>query len=156
MSEPIATSRSAATPVAATDERTPSEQKAATTSLGELLGEVTRDLSTLMRQEVALAKAELRESAQKSAVGAGMLAGAGVAGHFVILFLSLALWTALGFGTPIGLGWAGVIVAVLWAIIAAILYAIGRSRLKQVQGAPQTVETLKEIPDAVKRNEENR
>jgi hypothetical protein len=49
-----------------------------------------------------------------------------------------------------------VIVAVIWAVIAGILYAIGRSRLKTVQGAPQTVETVKEIPEALKRNEENR
>lgn len=146
MSEPILSEAEA--------NRTPSEQKAATSSLGELLGEVTGDLSKLMRQEVALAKAELKESAQQSAVGAGLLGGAGYAASMVILFLSLALWVALGM-TDIGLGWAGVIVAVLWAIIAAILYAVGRSKLKEVKGAPQTVETLKEIPDAVKRNEEN-
>jgi hypothetical protein len=47
-------------------------------------------------------------------------------------------------------------VAVIWAIIAAILYAVGRKRLKTVQGAPKTVETVKEIPDALKRNQENR
>ena len=49
---------------------TPSEVKAANTSLGDLLGEVTRDLSTLIRQEMALAKAELKESAGKAAKGA--------------------------------------------------------------------------------------
>ena len=49
---------------------TPSEAKAASTSLGDLLGEVSRDISTLMRQEVALAKAELKQSATKSAKGA--------------------------------------------------------------------------------------
>ncbi|MCU1436309.1 MAG: hypothetical protein JWR71_3034, partial [Pseudarthrobacter sp.] len=69
--------------------------KADNTSLGDLLGEVTRDLSTLMRQEVELAKAELKESGSKAGKGGGMLAGAGVAGHFVLLFLSIALWYAL-------------------------------------------------------------
>jgi hypothetical protein len=49
-----------------------------------------------------------------------------------------------------------VIVAVIWAVIAAILYAIGRSRLREIEGAPQTVETLKEIPETLRRNEENR
>ena len=44
----------------------------------------------------------------------------------------------------------------IWAIIAAILYAVGRKQLKEVQGAPQTVETLQEIPETFKRNEENR
>ncbi|MEV5040614.1 phage holin family protein [Microbacterium sp. LMI1x-1-1.1] len=133
---------------------TPSEQKAGTTSLGDLLGEVTRDLSTLMRQEVSLAKAELKESATTSAKGAGMLGGAGYAASMVVLFLSLALWAALA--TLVGWGWAGVIVAVLWAIVAAVLYVVGRKQLKNVQGAPQTVETLQEIPETFKRNEENR
>jgi len=134
--------------------QTPSEVKAANTSLGDLLGEVTRDLSTLIRQELALAKAELRESAGKAAKGAGTLGGAVYAAGMAVLFLSIALWWVLS--TMIGGGWAGVVVAVLWAVIALILYTVGRSELKQVEGAPQTVETLKEIPETLKRNEENR
>ena len=47
-------------------------------------------------------------------------------------------------------------VAVIWAIIALILFLVGRGQLKNVEGAPQTVETLKEIPETLKRNEENR
>ncbi len=115
---------------------------------------MTRDLSTLIRQELALAKAELRESAGKAAKGAGTLGGAVYAAGMAVLFLSIALWWVLS--TMIGGGWAGVVVAVLWAVIALILYAVGRSELKQVEGAPQTVETLKEIPETLKRNEENR
>ena len=133
---------------------TPSEVKAANTSLGDLLGEVTKDLSTLIRQEIALAKAELRDSASKAAKGVGMLGGAAYAAGMAILFLSIALWWALS--TLIGGGWAGVVVAVLWAVIALILYTVGRGELKKVEGAPQTVETLKEIPETLKRNEENR
>ena len=135
-------------------DQTPSELKAANTSLGDLLGEVTRDLSTLIRQELALAKAELKESAGKAAKGAGMLGGAAYGAGMAVLFLSIALWWALS--TLIGGGWAGVVVAVLWAVIALILYAVGRGELKQVEGAPQTVETLKEIPETLRRNEENR
>lgn len=133
---------------------TPSEQKAATTSLGELLSEVSRDISTLMRQEVALAKAELKESAAKSAKGAGLMGAAGYSALMAVFFLSMALWWALG--TLIGGGWSGVIVAVIWALIALVLFLVGRGQLQEVEGAPQTVETLKEIPDTLKRNEENR
>ncbi len=133
---------------------TPSEVKAANTSLGDLLGEVTRDLSILIRQEIALAKAELKESAGKAAKGAGTLGGAAYAAGMTVLFLSIALWWALG--TLVGNGWSGVIVAVLWAVIGLILYVIGRNQLKEIEGAPQTVETLKEIPETLKRNEENR
>jgi hypothetical protein len=128
--------------------------KADNASLGELLGDVTRDLSTLMRQEVELAKAELKQSATKAGKGGGMLAGAGVAGHFVLVFLSLALMFALGALMP--LGWAAVIVAVIWGIIAAILASIGRKELKQIQGMPQTSETLSEIPPTLKPGEVNR
>ena len=128
--------------------------KADNASLGELLGDVTRDLSTLMRQELELAKAEAKQSATKAGKGGGMLAGAGVAGHFVLLFLSLALMFALGALMP--LGWAAVIVAVIWGIIAAVLASIGRKELKQIKGIPQTSETLSEIPPTLKPGEVNR
>lgn len=129
-------------------------QKAENTSLGDLLGEVTRDLSTLMRQEVELAKAEAKQSATRAGKGGGMLAGAGVAGHFVLLFASLALMFALGAIMP--LGWAAVILAVIWGITAAVLASIGRKELKQVKGLPQTGETLSEIPPTLKPGEVNR
>lgn len=137
-------------------EPAPSEAhvKADNASLGELLGDVTRDLSTLMRQEVELAKAELKESGSKAGKGGGMLAGAGIAGHFVLLFLSIALWYALG--ELMGQGWSAVVVAVIWGIIAAILASIGRKELKQVKGMPQTSETLSEIPPTLKPGEVNR
>lgn len=128
--------------------------KADTASLGELLGDVTRDLSTLMRQEVELAKAEAKQSATRAGKGAGMLAGAGVGGHFVLLFLSLALMFALGALMP--LGWAALIVAVIWAITAAVLASIGRKELKEIKGLPQTSETLSEIPPTLKPGEVNR
>ncbi|MGY2746600.1 phage holin family protein [Pseudarthrobacter sp. O4] len=124
------------------------QAKAETTSLGDLLGDVTRDMSTLMRQEVELAKAELKQSATRAGKGSGMLAGAGVAGHFVLLFLSLALWWALG--TVTGLGWSAVVLAVIWGIIAAVLAAVGRKQLNAIKGMPRTAETLQEIPPTLK------
>jgi hypothetical protein len=133
---------------------TPSEQKAETTSLGDLLGEVTSDLSTLIRQEMELAKAELKQSASRAGRGAGMLGGAGYAALMAVFFLSVALWWALGDLT--GLGWSAVIVAVIWGVIALVLFMTGRKQLKSIEGAPRTVDTVKRIPDAVKRNEENR
>ena len=124
-------------------------------SIGGLVADISSDLSTLMRQEVALAKVEVQQSAKNAGKGAGMLAGAGVAGHFVLLFLSLALWMAL---TDLldGHGWAAVIVAVLWGIVAAVLAAIGRKELKKVEGVPRTTETAKRVPDALKGNEDPR
>ena len=137
-----------------TDLHTPSEQKAAETSLGDLLGEVTRDLSTLMRQELELAKAELRQSAARAGMGAGLLGGAGYAAIMAVLFLSIALWWGLGY--LVGNSWSGLIVAGIWALIGLVLYLMGRKELKTVKGAPRTVDSLKKIPDTLKRNEENR
>jgi hypothetical protein len=127
---------------------TAAHAKADSTSLGDLLGEVTRDMSTLMRQEVELAKVEAKQSATRAGKGTGMLAGAGVAGHFVLLFLSLALWWALG--NVMGLGWSAVVVAIIWGIVAAVLASMGRKELNAIKGMPQTAETLQEIPPTLK------
>ena len=121
-------------------------------SLGDRLSNVTRDLSTLMRQEVALAKAEVSESASRAGKGAGLLAGAAVAGFFVLMFLSISLWRALG--NEIGYGWSALIVAAIWAIIAAVLAAMGKKALDQVRGVPQTTDSLGKIPNALKGQEE--
>jgi hypothetical protein len=129
---------------------TAAHAKADSNSLGDLLGDVTRDLSTLMRQELELAKAEAKQSATKAGKGGGMLAGAGVAGHFVLLFLSIALWYALG--ELMGLGWSAVVVALIWGIIAAVLASIGKKELNAIKGMPQTVETVQEIPPTLKPN----
>ena len=122
-------------------------QKAAETSLGDLLGEVSRDLSTLMRQELELANAELAQSATRAGKGAGFLGGAGYAGLMAVLFLTIALWWGRGY--LVGNGWSAVIVAVLWAAIGGILYSRGRRELKAVRGVPQTAESLKKIPDTL-------
>ncbi|MGI5191794.1 phage holin family protein [Promicromonospora sp. CA-289599] len=121
-------------------------------SVGELVGEVSRDLSTLVRQEIELAKAEAKQSAQRAGKGAGMFGGAGVAGHMVLLFLSLALWWALG--TVTGLGWSGLVVAALWAVVAVVLTLRGKKELQAVEGMPRTADTVKKIPDALRGHEE--
>ncbi|RDV45877.1 phage holin family protein [Leifsonia sp. ku-ls] len=137
-----------------TDQPSPAEERAANSSLGELLGEVSRDLSTLIRQEMELAKAEIRQTATRAGKGAGLLGGAGYAGLMAVFFLSVALWWALGY--LVGNAWSAVIVAVIWAIVALVLYLVGRNQLKTVKGAPQTVETVKEIPPTLKPNGDNR
>ena len=124
-------------------------------SVGHLVGEVAKDLSTLMRQELALAKAEAQQSAKKAGMGAGLLGGAAWAAHFVLLFGSLALWWVLGALIGEGdrepaLGWAALIVMLLWAAVAGVLALRGKKELKKTKGLPQTAESLKKIPDALK------
>jgi hypothetical protein len=121
-------------------------------SVGEIFADISRDLSTLMRQEVELAKAELRESATRAGKGAGMFGGAGLAGYFVLLFLSIAVWW--GLGNHLGRGWSALIVALVWAVIAGILAMLGRREISQVKGMPQTAQTAHELPGALKGNED--
>jgi hypothetical protein len=125
--------------------------KAASSSLGQLLGEVTRDFSTLMRQEVELAKVELKESATRAGKGAGMFGGAGVAGHMALLFLSIAVWW--GLGELIGRGWSAVIIAVVYGVVALVLFMKGKKEMKSVKGLPRTAESVKKIPEALKPEE---
>ena len=120
-------------------------------SVGELFSDVAMDLSSLVRQEVELAKAELRQSATRAGKGAGMLAGAGVSGHMVLLFASVAAWW--GIGDTTGHGWSALIVAAIWLIVAVILGLVGRREISSVPGVPQTAQTVKKIPDAIKGNE---
>ena len=118
-------------------------------SVGQLLGQVAQDLSTLMRQEIELAKAEVKEEVTKTAKGAGMLGGAGFAGYMVVLFASIALWW--GLANLMDQGWAALVVTAIWAVIAAVLFAVGRARLKQVNPKPErTVATVKEVPETIK------
>jgi hypothetical protein len=147
------TGRATATPPAATPTTVAPPLSATGTavdnaSVGDLMANVSRDLSTLMRQEVELAKAEAKESATRAGKGAGMFAGAGIAGHFVLLFLSIALWWGIGDAT--GHGISALIVAAIWAVIAAILALVGRTEMKTVKGMPRTADSVKKIPPALK------
>jgi hypothetical protein len=121
------------------------------TSVGELIGEVTRDLSTLMRQELELAKVEVKAEAKKAGQGAGMFGAAGFAGYMVLLFLSIALWWALAH--LVGHSWSALIVAVIWGVIGAVAFVMGRKKFRQVNPKPErTVDTLSQVPSALKPN----
>ncbi|WP_410673764.1 phage holin family protein [Amycolatopsis sp. cmx-4-68] len=121
----------------------------ADSSVGELMSNVMKDLSTLVRQEVELAKAEVKAEAGKAAKGAGMFGGAGFAGYMILLFLSIALWQ--GLENVMDGGWAALIVAAVWAVVGAVLYATGRKEFRRVNPKPErTVETLQQVPDALK------
>ena len=130
------------------------EQKAASNSLGDLLGDLSRDISSLFRQEVDLAKAELTQSAKKAGKGAGFFGGAGATGYLALIFLSLTIMFALAVlfdhDVPAAYIWAALIVTIIWGIVAAVLAARGRKELETIQGAPQTVDSVKQIPQALK------
>ncbi len=110
--------------------------------LGELIGDITDDLSRLFRQEVELAKAEAVQEGKKVAAGGARLAGAGVAALLAGILVSFAVVYALA--EVMHIGWAALIVAVVWAIVAVVLQASGRRVLRTVEPLPETRETIKE------------
>ena len=112
-------------------------------SLGEIVGDISSDLTTLIRQEMDLAKTEMKEEVAKVGKGAGLLGGAGLAGWFLLLFVSLTLMYGLDEFMPIWV--AALIVTVLWAVIAAVLALSGKKAIKEANPQlPETQQTLKE------------
>jgi len=112
-------------------------------TLGQLLSETTKDLSDLMKAELELAKLELKEEATTAAKAGGMMGAAGVLGHMALLLLAFA--AAWGLATVMPTGLAFLIVAVVVAMVAALLFVAGRNRMREATPvAPQTVRTLQE------------
>jgi hypothetical protein len=125
------------------------EKERTQASVGELLGDVTRDLSTLVRKEVELAKAELREEVSQAGKAGGMFGGAALAGFLAVLFVSYAVWW--GLSNVMDEGWAALIVAVIWAIVAAILLVNARTKMRQLRAVlPRTKQTAREMPQAMR------
>jgi hypothetical protein len=121
-------------------------------SLGEVMGDLTRNVSSLLQQEVALAKAELSQSGKRAGKGIGLFVGAAIAGVLFLVFLSVSAWWALG--GVIGRGWSALIVAAVWVIVAIILALAGRREMERIRGLPQTAETVGKVPNALKGHEE--
>lgn len=112
-------------------------------SLGEVVSDLSSNLSTLIQQEMALAKVEIKEEVTKAGKGAGLLGGAGLAGWFLLIFLSLTLMFLLDNWMPIEV--AALITAAVWGVVAAVLALIGRKELKAANPQlPTTQQTLKE------------
>jgi len=120
----------------------PTEPKRPEQSLGELFKEMTSELSGLFRQEVELAKVEAREEMRQSVAAAAAMAVGGVAALLCLIMVSIALAELLDQGLNRALSFA--IVAVLWAIVAAVLVVMGRNRMRRVQALPETKRSLEE------------
>ena len=113
-------------------------------SLGDLFSDLSRETTTLVRQEVQLAKAELTQSATEAARGIGMLVAGGAVAYAGLFFLLLAIVFGL-----IEAGWdawlSALVVGVVVVAIGAVLVLRARESLKPANLAPRrTIETLKE------------
>ena len=111
--------------------------------IGELVKDLSAQTSTLVRQEIELAKAELQQQGKVAGKGAGMLAGAAVAGLLALGALTAALIALLDKAMATWV--AALIVMALWAVVALVLAKSGQKALQRATPpAPQTVETVKE------------
>ena len=111
--------------------------------IGELVKELAGQTSTLVRQEIQLAQAEVTSKGKLAGRGAGMLAGAAVAVLLALIALTACLIVALDSAVPLWL--ADLIVTLVWGLIGAALAARGRKELQHATPpVPQTIETVKE------------
>jgi uncharacterized membrane protein YqjE len=111
--------------------------------IGDLLKELAGQTSTLVRQEIRLAQAEVTERGKVAGRGAGLLAGGAMAALLGLGALTAVLVVALD--SALALWLAALIVSVLWLALAGVLAASGKKALQaSTPPAPQTVETVKE------------
>jgi uncharacterized membrane protein YqjE len=111
-------------------------------SAGQLVKEVTEDLSTLVRKEIDLAKAELGKSIAAKAKGAAIIAIAGVLGLFALIFLLLAIRD--GFDAFLWTWLSDLITAAILLLIAGIAALIARKRLTAPINSELTKKTIKD------------
>jgi uncharacterized membrane protein YqjE len=119
-------------------------------SVGELVGRLSQQTSTLIRQELQLAQAELQEKGKRFGIGAGMFGGAGMVALYGVGALVAA--AIIGIGTLLEPWLAAVVVGVVLLIVAGVLALIGRRQVER--GTPplpqQAIESAKRDVDEVK------
>jgi hypothetical protein len=118
-------------------------------TLGKLVMDAQRDISTLISKEIELAKSELKVSVKHGGTGIGLFAGAAFLGLLAVIMLSVSIayfihWAGLG------LHWAFLIVFGLYVLIAALLAFIGIKQVKQVKAPERAIQQGKQIPSALK------
>ena len=118
-------------------------------TIGRLVADASRDISTLLSKEIELAKSELKVSVQAGGIGVALFAAAGFLLLLGVIFLSIALgffihWLGLGYGVSF------LLVFALYLLIAGVLAFIGVRKVKQVKAPERAIEQGKEIPKALK------
>jgi apolipoprotein N-acyltransferase len=112
--------------------------------MSELFKQLSDDMSTLVRQELRLAQAEMTQKGKEAGLGVGMFGAAGILGLTAFFILTACVIAALATGIAVWL--ATLIVAVVYGAVAAVLGVVGKERVSQA--APpipqQTVQTVKE------------
>ena len=120
-------------------------------TIGRLVHDATRDISTLVQKEIQLAKSELKVSAKAGGVGIGLFAGAVFLLVLAIIMLSVSFAYFINWnGDGLALHWAFLIVFGCYALIAALLVFLGIRSVKKVRAPEKAIEQGREIPKALK------
>src|SRR3954451_2417114 len=120
-------------------------------TIGRLVADATRDISSLVHNEIALAKSELKVSVKAGGTGVGLFAGAAFIGLLAIVMLSVAFAYLLHL-TGLDLAWCYLIVFAVYVLLAGLLAFVGLKKVKQVRAPERAIEQGKQIPSAFKRS----
>ena len=123
----------------------PSPQASTERTIGQLVADATHDLSTIVRSEIALAKAEVTQEAKTAGKGAGLFAAAAFVGLLALIFLFHTVAAVIDIWLP---AWAAYLITTgLLLLIAAVLGLAGRSSMKSVKGKPER--TIRNAQDTI-------
>ena len=120
-------------------------------TLGKLVMDAQRDISSLVSKEIQLAKSELKVSVKHGGVGIGLFAGAAFIALLAIIMLSVAFAYFLNWnGEGLDLHWAFLVVFFVYVLVAALLAFIGLRQVKKVKAPERAIEQGRQIPQALK------
>jgi hypothetical protein len=120
-------------------------------TIGRLVADASRDISTLVSKEIELAKSELKVSVKAGGLGVGMLAAAAFIATLGVIMLSFTIVYFINWGgSGLALHWAYLIVTGFWFLLVALLALVGIKKLKQVGPPEKAIEQGKEIPKALR------
>ncbi|MEP7737465.1 phage holin family protein [Nocardioides sp. 31GB23] len=120
-------------------------------TIGRLVTDASRDISTLISKEIQLAKSELKVSVKAGGIGVGLFAAAGFLGVLAVIMLSVAIAYFIHWnGSGLSLHWAFLIVFGAYVALAGLLVLIGVKKVKQVRAPEKAISQGKQIPSALK------
>jgi hypothetical protein len=121
-------------------------------TIGKLVVDASRDISTLIKSELELVKSELKVSVKAGGISIALFAVAGFLGLLAIIMLSVALAYFVAMITDWDLAWCFLIVCGAYLVLAGLLSFVGVRKIKQVRPPERAIEQAKEIPSAFKRS----
>ncbi len=126
---------------------TTTDERADEPTIGRLVADASRDISSLIRGEIALAKSELKISVRAGGVGAGLVAGAAFFGLLAIVLLSISLALFIDMIPGINVAFAFLIVFALYLLVGVILGLVGVRKFKQVHPPERAIAQAQKSKD---------